>query len=408
MSRRGWVLTAVAMVAVVVLGGGAVVAAVQVNAAPPAPVVQVEVPPSFVPVAGPPPPVHLPPQGSLALQGLGADLALLHADQVRPIASVAKTLTAYQVLRVHPLGDQLDEGPTLTLSDVDVQDWHDWVARDGSTLPVAAGERLTEKRLLLGLMLPSANNFADTLGRWVSGSVAAFVADLNGAAQSLGMVHTHLADASGFSPQTVSTASDLVLLGKAVLQVPALAAIVRTAHDTLPDGTQLDNLDALLGTAPGWLGIKTGETPQAGGCLLFAVQRDVGGVAPLLLVGAVLGQTDLHAALDAARTAVDSAFAGYAVIHAADVPPVRGSVATRWGARSGVYVSPGGSVNLAVRMGTVVQLVTHVGAVGAGARANQAVGSVVGSIAGVERLHWALLLDRDLPPPSRWWMLFQN
>src|SRR5207302_1877705 len=111
---------------------------------------------------------------------------------------------------------------------------------------------------------------------------------------ALGMRQTHFADPSGFDPATVSTAADLVRLGRAVLAVPALADIVATRQATLPDGTQLRNLDTLLDTEPGWLGIKTGDSDAAGGCLLFAARRPPSGSSgpPVEVVGAVLGQPD--------------------------------------------------------------------------------------------------------------------
>ena len=407
MRRVGWVIAAV-LLGTVVIGGG-VVTAVRVNAAPPPPVLHLDVPPTYVPVPGPPTPVHQPPQGSLALQGLGHDIALLDADTPHPIASVAKVMTAYQVVQVHPLADQFDEGQVLTMTDVDVQDWHDTVRKDGSSLPVAAGERLTEKQLLLGLLLPSANNFADTLGRWVSGSVDGFVSDLNTAANQLGMTHTHFADPSGFSPQTVASASDLVILGKKVLQIRALAAIVATQHAQLPDGTQLDNLDNLLGSEPGWLGIKTGSTPEAGGCLLFAAKQQVGS-GNLTLVGAVLGQTDLPAALDAARTAVETGFEGYGVVHIADVPAISGTVTTRWADTSAVHISTAGvdTGGVPVRMGTVLRLTVATAPLAAREPMNHTVATIAGYDGDTRRFEWAVVLDRDIPLPSAMWMLFKN
>jgi serine-type D-Ala-D-Ala carboxypeptidase (penicillin-binding protein 5/6) len=204
----------------------------------------------------------------------------------------------------------------------------------------------------------------------------------------------------------VSSASDLVLLGRAVLQVPALAALVATQKAELPDGTALENLDALLGTVPGWLGIKTGSTPQAGGCLLFAARRDVGGGVTVTIVGAVLAQTDLHAALDAAKTAVESGFSGYAVIPASEQLDVHGSVTTRWDARSFLRSEPRNGRAIAVRMGTKVDLTTRVLEVAPGATAGSRVGVVDGVVeGGGEHLQWLVLLDNDLPGPSLWWRL---
>jgi len=407
MRRTGWAITAGALAAVMI--GGGIVAAVRVNAAPPPPVLRLSVPDTYVPVPGPPVPVHQPPQGSLALQGMGRDLALLDADTPHPIASVAKVLTAYVVLQAHPLADRFDEGPVLTMTDADVADYRRVFAEDGSSLPVVAGEKLTERQLLLGLLLPSANNFADTLGTWVSGGVDQFVARLNSTAQSLGMTHTHYADPSGFSPDTVASASDLVILGQKVLEVPALAALVATQHAQLPDGTVLDNLDTLLGTEPGWLGIKTGNTPQAGGCLLFAARRPVGG-AQVTLVGAVLGQTDLHAALDAAKTAVDSGFLGYGVVHPEDFPTVSGQVTTRWGDSSAVHVAVDGGdpAGLPVRMGTVLRISYSVSPLAAAMPSERVVAVVDGADDQGNRFTWKVALDRAIARPTAMWMLFKN
>ena len=407
MSRRGaWIAVAAAGAVVV---GAAVTTVVRVNAAPPPPSLQLSVPSSFIPVPGPPPAVHQPPQGSFDLQGNGRDLALLDADTPHPIASVAKAMSAFVVLRDRPLADRFDEGPLLTMGPAEVQDYRDAVANGGSRLPVALGEKLTEKQMLLGLLLPSANNFASSLGRWVSGSVDQFVAELNTTAQQLGMSHTHFVDPSGFSPDTVSSASDLVILGNKVLGVPALAALVATQHASLPDGTSLDNLDTLLGSEPGWLGIKTGNTDEAGGCLLFAARRQVGS-GTVTMVGAVLGQTDLHGALDAAKTAVDSGYLGYAAIPVTDVPVVSGTVTTRWGDTSGVHLPLGNQPQdgIPVRMGTVL----HLSVSRAGLAARMASGRVLAWVDASDglqaRVRWAVALDQDVMPPSFWWMLFEN
>ena len=104
-------------------------------------------------------------------------------------------------------------------------------------MPVSAGEQLSERDLLLALMLPSANNIAETLALRVSGSRDAFIAGLNAEASALGMASTHFADPSGYNPATVSTPGDLVKLARAALAVPALAAVVAARSATLPDGT---------------------------------------------------------------------------------------------------------------------------------------------------------------------------
>ncbi len=125
------------------------------------------------------------------------------------IASVAKVMTAYLVLRDHPLRAG-EDGPTITLTDADVADTDRRRGQDESVVSIAAGERLTERQALQALLLPSANNIAAVLARWDAGLVDRFVARMNATARSLGMTHTRYTDPSGFDDATVSTAADQV------------------------------------------------------------------------------------------------------------------------------------------------------------------------------------------------------
>src|SRR6185436_1007442 len=70
-----------------------------------------------------------------------------------PIASVAKVMTAYLVLRDHPL-EPGEDGPIITLSAADVADTYRRAAQQESIVPVAAGEQLTERQALQALLLP--------------------------------------------------------------------------------------------------------------------------------------------------------------------------------------------------------------------------------------------------------------
>ena len=142
-----------------------------------------------------------------------------------PIASVAKIMTAYLVLKAHPLQPG-EEGPSLTITDEDVAGYKYAVQNNHSYLPVAAGTALTERQLLQGLMLPSGNNIADTIGRWIAGTDEAFIDKMNETAKALGMTNTHYADASGADDATVSNAADQIIMAQAAMQDPAFREIV--------------------------------------------------------------------------------------------------------------------------------------------------------------------------------------
>ena len=221
------------------------------------------------------------------------------------IASVAKVMTAYVVLRDHPLrlGEQ---GPTLALTDADVADTDRRREHDESVVSIAAGEQLTELQALQALLLPSANNIAAALARWDAGSAGRFVARMNAAARSLGMSHTRYTDPSGYESTTVSTAADQVRVVDRAMRLPVFASIVATTSATLPVAGTVRNTNRLLGQ-DGFVGVKTGNTDAAGGCFAFRAIRWIGG-RRVTITGVVLGQpggNQVEAGLDAAAAMVD-------------------------------------------------------------------------------------------------------
>lgn len=217
-----------------------------------------------------------------------------------PIASVAKVMTAYLTLRQHPLAPGR-EGFRIRITQADVNDQRERIARDESVVNVRAGESLSERKGLEALMLPSANNVAALLAVHDAGSIGAFVARMNRAATELGMRHTHYTDPSGFEPSTVSSASDQIKLARVAMADQSFAQIVAMRSARLPVAGRVVNYNGLVGH-DGYIGIKTGSDSAAGGCLLFAKRIQKGG-RMLVILGAVLGQRDgelLEAALGSA------------------------------------------------------------------------------------------------------------
>lgn len=249
---------------------------VKLTAPAPAATVSIQAPATVLLDGAAPPAIPTPANGSFALAtSLSGTVATRAPAAVRPIGSVAKAMTALVVLAAHPVSPGAP-GPSIVMTNADVLLYRQAVTAGGSNLPVHAGEILTERDLLLALLLPSADNIAETLAVWVSGNRSRFIARLNVTATAMGMDHTHFADPSGLSVSTVSTALDLVVLARAVIANPALAELVGSSRAALSDGTVLNNLDILLTSQTGWLGIKTGWTGAAGGCLLFAAQMAFG------------------------------------------------------------------------------------------------------------------------------------
>ena len=221
------------------------------------------------------------------------------------IASVAKVMTAYLVLRDHPLRLGQD-GPTITLTDADVADTDRRRRQQESVVPIAAGEQLTERQALQALLLPSANNIAAVLARWDAGSPDRFVARMNATARSLRMTHTRYTDPSGYDDATVSTAADQVRIVDRAMSLSVFASIVATPSATLPVAGTVHNTNGLLGH-DGFVGVKTGSDDAAGGCFAFRAIRWVDGKRTTI-TGVVLGQPghdQIVAGLAAADAMVD-------------------------------------------------------------------------------------------------------
>ena len=237
------------------------------------------------------------------------------------IASVAKVMTAYLVLRDHPLRLGQD-GPTLTLTAADVADTDRRRGQEESVVSIAAGEQLTERQALQALLLPSANNIAAVLARWDAGSVNHFLARMNAVARSLGMTHTRYTDPSGYDDATVSTAADQVRVVVQAMRLPVFASIVATPSAMLPVAGTVRNTDTLLGQ-DGFVGVKTGSDDAAGGCFAFRAIRWIDGKRTTI-TGVVLGQPghdQIAAGLAAADAMVDR-IAGHSPHRARPLPGV--------------------------------------------------------------------------------------
>jgi D-alanyl-D-alanine carboxypeptidase (penicillin-binding protein 5/6) len=257
-------------------------------------------------------PLHLawPSEGeaAVAVEGFGT-LGVSGSETPVPIASVAKVMTAYLVLRDHPL-EPGEEGFEIEISTADVEDLRRRIALNQSVVAVEAGEVLSERQALEALLLPSANNVAALLAVHEAGSVEAFVAEMNEAAAELGMWKTHYTDPSGFEDTTVSTAADQLKLGRAAMTDPTFAEIVAMPSTVLPVAGEVANFNQLVGHE-GFVGIKTGSDNAAGGCLLFAKRIHVDD-RTLTVLGAVLGQREgdfIQAALASANDLAASAAA---------------------------------------------------------------------------------------------------
>ncbi|MFJ9040352.1 D-alanyl-D-alanine carboxypeptidase [Streptomyces sp. NPDC102406] len=235
------------------------------------------------------PSVPWPGQGQAAMDVNGIGTFGTSGDQKPvPIASIAKVMTVYLILRDHPLKPG-EKGPKIPVDAAAQKHYETGKAEKESVVKVTEGQQISEYEALQAVMLPSANNIAKLLARWdgKSSSEDAFVDKMNKTAGELGMKNTTYTDPSGLDKTTVSTATDLVKLGRAAMENPVFKEISRQPDYIDLNGEKQKNFFGLVPTAA--IGIKTGTTTAAGGNILFAAEKQVDGKTQTI-IGAALGQ----------------------------------------------------------------------------------------------------------------------
>ena len=269
-------------------------------------------------------------QAAIAVPSIGVNVGS-GPEQPVPVASLTKMMTAYVILHDHPLALH-QPGPTITVSQADVDDYEFDTVNDDSNAQVQVNEQLSEQQVLSGLLVHSADNYADLVARWDAGSIPAFVAKMNADAVRLGMTHSHFADASGIDPGSVSTASDMLKVAVPDMANPTFASMVQMSSVTLPVAGTISTYTPLLGFQ-GVIGVKSGFTNAAGGCDVLGAVRTVHG-KPTLILAAVTGQEGPVVLAQAGLHAL-------ALVDAA--APLIGSTTVLRGNQVVAHVSEGGS-----------------------------------------------------------------
>lgn len=182
--------------------------------------------------------------------------------QPRLIASITKLLTALVAVEQ---GSDLDQVVTVK---------GEWLGSEGSSIYLKAGEEITLRGLLYGLLLQSGNDAAMAIACHTAGSEADFVALMNARAAELGMKDSSFANPSGLNDDKhYSTAYDMALLAQACLQNETVADICATRSITIGTRTFV-NHNKLLYRYGGCVGMKTGFTEKAGRTLVSAATRE--------------------------------------------------------------------------------------------------------------------------------------
>jgi D-alanyl-D-alanine carboxypeptidase (penicillin-binding protein 5/6) len=349
-------------------------------------------------------PLAWPAYGQSAVGAAGFGVLATNGPQT-PLAtaSIAKVMTALAVLKQKPLQPG-QQGPYITLGQADVDSYNTYVAQGGSVVPVNMGEQISEYQALQALLLPSANNMADSLARWAFGSIDAYVAYANTYSKQLGLTTFHAGtDASGFSADTVASATDLAQLGLQVLKQPVLAIIANQPTATIPVAGQIRNVNALLGSH-GIVGIKTGNNDADPGAFLFAANHTIG-THQLTIVGAVMGAPNLRSALLDAGKLIDSAGANFTAATVLPDHATMGYYHVPWQPQP-IAIITTTKVNL-VRWGDEpVRVTLKLGKLHVPASTNAVVGSLqLQSTQTKQAVSVRVVLANNIPKPSPMWRL---
>jgi D-alanyl-D-alanine carboxypeptidase (penicillin-binding protein 5/6) len=344
-----------------------------------------------------------PAYGQAALGAEGFGILETHGQQKSaPIASVAKVMTAYSVLRQKPLAKG-SQGPMITITDQDVTTYNDYYSKGGSVAKVVVGEKISEYQALQAMMLPSANNFADTLATWAFGSLDKYIIYANNQAKALDLKDTHISDASGFSPQTLSSARDLVVLGEAAIRNPVIADIAAQAQANIPEAGIVRNVNWLLGTN-NINGIKTGDTDEAGGCYLFSSVRNIGG-KHITIVGAIMSAPTLNTAIRDTEPLIAASDQGFKVANPIKTGQVVGYYKMPWGGQVTIIAKE--DLNFLTWQSYNVSVSTKLNPVKAPESKNNVVGSITAK-SNQQSVATPAMLSQNITKPSWKWRTFDR
>jgi D-alanyl-D-alanine carboxypeptidase (penicillin-binding protein 5/6) len=191
----------------------------------------------------------------------------LSPDKKLEMASTTKIVTAYTVIKLCNLDDVVEIPKSA-------------VGIEGSSIYLRAGEHLTVRELLYGLMLRSGNDAAVALALHASGSIEAFAAEMNKAAAEVGALNSNFTNPHGLHDDNhYTTAYDLGLITCHAFESEDFAAIVATQRTMISNEFEnyrrvLVNKNKLLKNYSAADGVKTGYTKKAGRCFVGSANKD--------------------------------------------------------------------------------------------------------------------------------------
>lgn len=185
--------------------------------------------------------------------------------EIVPMASTTKILTSLIAINY----GNLERKVTISKNASSIR---------GSTVGYRAGEEISMRELLFGLMFRSGNDAAIAIAEDIGGSIEGFSNIMNDYAKSLGIINSHFESPHGLdSPKHYSSAYDLAILTAKGMEYDDFREFVGEKviyRDKYNFTRDYQNINKILYRIPGANGVKTGYTGGAGKCLVSSINHN--------------------------------------------------------------------------------------------------------------------------------------
>ncbi|MFH8251303.1 D-alanyl-D-alanine carboxypeptidase family protein [Microbacterium sp. B2969] len=337
-----------------------------------------------------------PAQGSGAVAVAGFDGVVGSTADAAPIASITKVVTALLVLESQPLAVG-EQGPEYRFTAADRVKYWGYRSRGESALDVPVGGTLTEYQLLEGMLIGSANNYADRLASNLWPSDAVYASAANGWLAAHGLNGIAVVEPTGFDARNTASAASLIPLAERALANPVIAEIVAKSEVDLPGAGHVTSTNGLLAD-PGVIGVKTGSLDTFN---LLAAKNVTIGQTPVRLYAAVLGQPDDNGRIEATRALFTQLEAELQTEPSVTAGTTVGVIDTEWGEH--VEVKTVGDASVVLWNGAAGTVSTDL-SLGDHRDKGDDVGTL--NVKGpLDSSTVDVVLAGDIEPPSAWWRL---
>ena len=348
------------------------------------------------PIAAPPAALTWPAAGSASVAVAGIDGVVASSVEPSQMASITKVVTALLVLDQMPLAVG-EQGPEFRFTSRDRSAYWGYLDNNESALDVPVGGSLTQYQLLEGMLVGSANNYADRLAGNLWPTDAVFANAANTWLSAHGVPGVTVVEPTGLDPRNTASPDALIALAKRAMAEPVIAEIVAKPAVDLPGAGLVTNTNGLLVDA-GVVGIKTGSLDSY---TLLSAKDVIVGATTVRLYSAVLGQPDDESRLAASRTLYAETELALQPVPSVTKGTVAGHVVTVWG--EDVAIVTRDDSNVILWNGGVGAVATDF-SLGDARDKGAEVGTL--SVQGpLDAVTTPLELAADVEPPSAWWRL---